>query len=322
MIIYAGLKPVFYDLEKNSLNADKNNIMKKINRNTLAVIITHFNGFNKTTKELKVLSNKKKFFLIEDCAIALNTRKIKNNISNIGDFSFFSFNFTKNLSSITGGLIKSSKKNIREIQIQMKFSKLRFLDNFKNYFSLILIKILLLKYFYFILYFLSVSNSKPLRQIFNLNFKKTINKQIPEYYLNKLPRQNYNLLSYNFKNLHKENNLRIKNNNYYYNYLKNNKKIINLISKDNLHLVTLEYPILFKKKVDKIKFLKKIEKFKLDVRRYYYFNCSNIQYLKKYKTENMVNSSFIEKNLLCLPNNPTIKKEIIEKFSCILQKLN
>ena len=36
----------------------------------------------------------------------------------------------------------------------------------------------------------------------------------------------------------------------------------------------------------------------------------------------MVNSSFIEKNLLCLPNNPTIKKEIIEKFSCILQKLN
>ena len=51
MIIYAGLKPVFYDLEKNSLNADKNNIMKKINRNTLAVIITHYNGFNKTTKE-------------------------------------------------------------------------------------------------------------------------------------------------------------------------------------------------------------------------------------------------------------------------------
>ena len=322
MIIYAGLKPVFYDLEKNSLNADKGNIKKKINNNTLAIIITHFNGFNKTTKELKILSKKKKIFLIEDCAIALNTRKIKNNISNFGDFSFFSLNFTKNLSSITGGLIKSSKKNIREIRMQMKFSKFRFLDNLKNFISLILIKILLYKYFYFILYFLSISTSKPLRQILNFNFKKTIKNKIPQYYLNDLPRLNYNLLSFNFKNLHFENNIRIKNNNYYYNYLKNNKKIINLITKDNLNLVTLEYPILFKKKIDKINFLKKIDKAKLDVRRHYYFNCYNIPYLKRYKKENMMNSSFVEKNLLCLPNNPNIKKEIVEKFSNILQKLN
>ena len=318
MIIYAGLKPVFYDLEKNTLNACNKDIKKQIGEKTLAVLITHFNGFNQSTIKTKLMLKNKKIFLIEDCAIALNTKNFKTKITKYGDFSFFSMNFTKNLSSITGGIIKSSKRNIQNLKRNISYSNFNLLDNFRDYITLLLVKTLLSKYLYFSIYYLTKYNSKPLRHLFRLNFKKKIYKEIPSYYLNELSNQNYNILDYNLKNLNKQNKIRIKNNKNYYELLKNKKKIFILIPYENLDLITLEFQILFKNKIDKIKFLNQIKKYSLDVREDYYFNCSNLDYLKKYKKHNMVNSKKTENNLVCLPNNPKINNLIIKNFAkCI-----
>jgi dTDP-4-amino-4,6-dideoxygalactose transaminase len=318
MIIYAGLKPVFYDLEKNTLNACNKDIKKQIGEKTLAILITHFNGFNQSTIKTKLMLKNKKIFLIEDCAIALNTKNFKTKVTKYGDFSFFSMNFTKNLSSITGGIIKSSKRNIQNLKRNISYSKFNLLDNCKNYITLLLVKTLLTKYLYFLIYYLTKYNSKPLRHIFKLNFKKKIYQKIPSYYLNELSNQNYNILDYNLKNLNKQNQIRIKNNKNYYKLLKNKKKILILIPYKNLDLITLEFQILFKNKIDKISFLNQIKKYRLDVREDYYFNCSNLDYLKKYKKYNMVNSQKTENNLVCLPNNPKINNLIIKNFAkCI-----
>jgi len=315
MILYAGLKPVFYDLKYKSLNADLSNIKKKLNNNTLAIIITHFNGINQSIQKIKLLTYKK-IFLIEDCAIALNTNQKNIKISKFGDYSFYSMNFTKNLNSITGGILKSSKKNINEIKKKiLNFTDYNPLDNFKNYITLLLVKMLMFKYFYFIFNFFNKINSKPLRHFFNINFKKNIQKKIPNYYLNKLPNINNEVLAYSFKYLKDENKIRIENNNYYHQLLKNKESIITLIPKENLKLVTLEFPILFKNNFYKTNFLKRVKKNNLDVRKDYYVNCSNLEYLKKFKTEEFVNSKFVEENLVCLPNNPKINIAIIQEFN-------
>ena len=150
------------------------------------------------------------------------------------------------------------------------------------------------------------------------NFQKNIQKKIPNYYLNELPNINNEVLAYSFKYLKDENKIRIENNNYYYQLLKNKKNIITLIPKENLKLVTLEFPILFKNNFYKTNFLEKIKKKKLDVRKDYYINCSNLAYLKKFKAKKFVNSEFMEENLICLPNNPKTNKIIIQEFSSCL----
>ena len=59
-IIHNGFKPVFVDINRNSLSMDPDKIIKKINKNTLAVFITHAQGFNGLKKKfLKFLKKKK-----------------------------------------------------------------------------------------------------------------------------------------------------------------------------------------------------------------------------------------------------------------------
>ena len=40
-VIMSGFKPVFVDINPKNLSMDENQILKKINKNTLAVFITH-----------------------------------------------------------------------------------------------------------------------------------------------------------------------------------------------------------------------------------------------------------------------------------------
>ena len=62
-VIYSGLKPVFYDLEKNSLDADYSSLKSKISKKTCAVLVTHFNGYNNSLDKIKKICSKKKNLL-------------------------------------------------------------------------------------------------------------------------------------------------------------------------------------------------------------------------------------------------------------------
>jgi len=318
VIIYANLKPVFYDLENDSLNSNYVDILNKINDKTLGIIVTHFNGFDENTKKIKNLCSKKKIYLIEDCAIALNTNSKIKNVSYYGDYSFFSLNFTKNLSAITGGIIKSNKKNINELKKLITFSKYKFILNFSNYIILLILKLLNNKNFYFFLKFLIEKTNKPLRHFLNLFFKFKTEKTIPTYYLNELNYVNLNILENNIKNIKFQNEFRIRNNKYYFSNLKYKKNIINLIPVSNLNNITLEYPILFKSAQLKNKFLINVENLGLDCRKIYYTDCSNLKMFKNLKNGCLKNSKKIEKNIICLPNHPEINKKMILEFATLI----
>ena len=140
-IVYAGLKPIFFDLKKNSLDSNYKDILAKINKKTLAIVITHLNGKNGALNKIKKICNKKKIILIEDCAVALNYKKKE--VGKSADFSFYSLNMTKNLNGVTGGIIKcKNKKNFKKLSKNMKITKFSNL-NYKNYFLMFCIKILI-----------------------------------------------------------------------------------------------------------------------------------------------------------------------------------
>ena len=65
-VINAGFKPIFVDINFENLALNENLVRKKINKNTLAIFITHAMGFNGLTKKFVEFVKKKKIYLIED----------------------------------------------------------------------------------------------------------------------------------------------------------------------------------------------------------------------------------------------------------------
>jgi len=111
-IIHNGFKPVFVDINRNSLSMDPDKIIKKINKNTLAVFITHAQGFNGLNKKLLKYLKKKKIYLIEDVCeshgFIFNEKKHKN----FGKISNFSFYYAHHMTTIEGGMISTNSKSI------------------------------------------------------------------------------------------------------------------------------------------------------------------------------------------------------------------
>ena len=56
-----GYKPVFVDIDLKNLAMNTEQIKKKINKKTLAIFITHAQGFNGLNDELLDILKRKKF---------------------------------------------------------------------------------------------------------------------------------------------------------------------------------------------------------------------------------------------------------------------
>ena len=65
-IIQCGFKPVFVDIDINNLAPNIDQIKSKINKNTIAIVLTHILGFNGLSNDLIKIVKKRKLFLIED----------------------------------------------------------------------------------------------------------------------------------------------------------------------------------------------------------------------------------------------------------------
>ena len=81
-VIQNNFKPVFVDINPRNLCMSTNEIIKKVNKNTLAVFITHAQGFNGLTTKLISFLKKRNVTLIEDVSeshgATFKKKKIRN----------------------------------------------------------------------------------------------------------------------------------------------------------------------------------------------------------------------------------------------------
>ena len=68
-VIENGFKPIFVDISLNNLSMDENDLIKKINKNTQAIFITHAQGFNGLTDRILKKIKEKNITLIEDVCL-------------------------------------------------------------------------------------------------------------------------------------------------------------------------------------------------------------------------------------------------------------
>lgn len=113
-IINAGLKPVFIDVEEDSLSLNPHLIEKKITSRTKAIIATHIFGNPCELSRILPLAKKYNLYVIEDCAQACGTKYLGRKVGSFGDASFFSFSITKIPTTLWGGIIVTGNNSLAE----------------------------------------------------------------------------------------------------------------------------------------------------------------------------------------------------------------
>ena len=109
----AGLKPIFVDIEPNTLNMSINDLKKKMTNKTKAILALHTFGNPCYVKQISEISKETDLILIEDCAHSCGARiKVKETeketekmVGCFGQASFFSFDINKVLNTYGGGMV-------------------------------------------------------------------------------------------------------------------------------------------------------------------------------------------------------------------------
>ena len=114
-VIQNDLNPVFVDINPQTLCMNEKDIIKKVNNKTLAVFLTHVQGFNGLSDKLIKFLKKKKILLIEDVCESHGATFKNKKLGTFGLISNFSFYYAHHMSTIEGGMICTNDKKIYEI---------------------------------------------------------------------------------------------------------------------------------------------------------------------------------------------------------------
>jgi len=100
-----GATPVFVDIKPNSKSIDIDQVKEAISSKTKAVIAMHYGGHPADLAGLKDLCEKHQLILIEDAAMGFGNQWKNQPLGTIGDFGVISFDITKQITAIQGGLL-------------------------------------------------------------------------------------------------------------------------------------------------------------------------------------------------------------------------
>lgn len=115
-----GAKPVFVDIEKETLCLDLNEVEKKINKKTKAIMPVALNGRSPDMKRLLSIAKRNKLFILEDAAQALGCYSSGKHLGTFGDIGSFSFSTPKVITTGQGGMLVTDNKDIYEKIIRIK----------------------------------------------------------------------------------------------------------------------------------------------------------------------------------------------------------
>ncbi len=114
-VIMNGFKPIFVDINLSNLSMNIDQVLKKINKKTLAVFITHAQGFNGLNDILLEQLKKRRIHLIEDVCESHGAEYKKKKLGTFGLISNFSFYYAHHMTTIEGGMICTNNKKIYEV---------------------------------------------------------------------------------------------------------------------------------------------------------------------------------------------------------------
>lgn len=247
-IKYLGLSVRYVDIKEDSLNIDTSRLLKEITAKTKAVIVSH--NFGIVYEDISLIKERyPHLIIIEDAAHTFSSVNAKGDkVGLLGDASFFSFEFSKPLTTGMGGLLivnnKDLLKEVASAYNDMKFFP--FLTRFKLFITLRAhfltsypATIFFKRYMFFILRKLSLQYTSP---------QEELNGEFPKYYPVRLS-ATFSYLGYlQIRDIEKINSIKSKIASRYNEYFKTIPGIFNYYSR-NFNYV--RYPVVLRSALSK-----------------------------------------------------------------------
>jgi dTDP-4-amino-4,6-dideoxygalactose transaminase len=126
-ILWERAKPVFADVKKDNLNIDPESVKKLVNEKTKAIICIHYGGLPVDLDELQTIADEWHIPLIEDAAQAQGAKYKDKYIGSISDFTCFSFQAIKIITTCDGGML-----TIKNPELEDKAKRIRWFGIDRN----------------------------------------------------------------------------------------------------------------------------------------------------------------------------------------------
>jgi perosamine synthetase len=112
--VYCKAKPVFADIQEDTLNIDPHEIEKKITKKTKAIVPVDFAGQPCDYSEIKKIAQKHKLLTIEDASHSLGSLYKNKRVGSLADMTILSFHPVKTITTGEGGAILTNNKDFYE----------------------------------------------------------------------------------------------------------------------------------------------------------------------------------------------------------------
>ena len=276
-VIKCNLKPILVDCNIHTWNVDPEAIIKKINNNTSAIMLTHIYGLPVNLSSIVKIAKKRKIKIIEDSAEVIGLTYKKKICGSFGDLSTFSFYANKHITTGEGGMIVTNSK-----ELYLKCKSLRNLSFSNSYFDRYNHDDIGWNY--------RMTNLQAALGCGQLkNIKKIIQRkrEIGNLYYNNLKKNKQIILQQNNTS-----------------YSKNIYWVFGILLKKNC-------------KIKRDQFMKKLLKKNIDTRPFFLsMNKQKIfKKMKLFKKDKMINSEYLSKNGFYVPSGLALKNNEI-KYIC------
>lgn len=118
VVVQVGAKPVFVDIDLETLCINLEDLKRKITKKSKAILVVHAFGYPANMGEISKIAKKHNLIVIEDAACALGSKHQNKMLGTWGDIGCFSFHPRKNITTGEGGaLVTNNKKIAEEIEV-------------------------------------------------------------------------------------------------------------------------------------------------------------------------------------------------------------
>ena len=111
-LLYIGAKIVFADVVPETMNVDLNHIAGLITSKTKAIVVVHYGGQTVDVEVLAQIIGNRDIKIIEDAAHALGSRLRGKLVGTLSDFTMFSFQAIKHVTTGDGGYLSFKDESL------------------------------------------------------------------------------------------------------------------------------------------------------------------------------------------------------------------
>jgi perosamine synthetase len=120
-LLYIGAEPVFVDIDPQTMNVSVEDIRRKMDASVKAIVTVDYGGICCNYEEINKIAREYGIPVIQDAAHAIGSKYDGQWVGSFSDFSIFSFQAIKTLTTGDGGLLAIKNPNLLELAKKVRW---------------------------------------------------------------------------------------------------------------------------------------------------------------------------------------------------------